>query len=84
MHSPPEGDSDPVKQLLDAGGGVLGVESLGNGLPEIPNGGDGVLSQSSQTSTQRAHAQFVDCAAKSKVVPKKTPGEDRGAGYAAG
>ena len=39
MHSPPEGDSDPVKQLLDAGGGVLGVESLGNGLPEIPNAG---------------------------------------------
>ena len=30
---PPEGDSDPVEQLLDAGGGVLGVDSLGNGLP---------------------------------------------------
>ena len=46
---PPEGDRDPVKQLLDAGGGVLGVDSLGNGLPERPNGGDGVLSQSSQS-----------------------------------
>ena len=43
---PPEGDSDPVEQLLDAGRGVLGVDSLGNGLPERPNGGDGVLSQS--------------------------------------
>ena len=42
---PPKGDSDPVEQLLDAGGGVLGVDSLGNGLPEErPNGGDGVLS----------------------------------------
>ena len=33
---PPEGDSDPMEQLLDAGGGVLGVDYLGNGLPERP------------------------------------------------
>ena len=31
---PPQGDGDSMKELLDAGGGVLGADRQGDGFPE--------------------------------------------------
>ena len=44
-----QANSNPVEELLGAGGGVMGANPLINGLPNRPNDGDGVLSQATQS-----------------------------------
>ena len=45
--APPQGDAEPMIQLMGVGGIVFWVRTLGDGLPEGMNGGDGILGEPS-------------------------------------
>ena len=45
--APPQGNAEPMIQLMGAGGIVFWVRTLGDGLPKGTNGGDGILGEPS-------------------------------------